>query len=99
MRTRSGNMDTLTTTDSDVPRATKRQGYSLADDLMPIVKGDVPVPNFERIDLAGTVANIAAVGHSLRPEWGYAKIDGHKVWTQYFLSPAAMGSARGDRPS
>lgn len=74
--------------------------YSLEDDLMPIVRGEVPVPNMETTDLGGAVANIAAVGHSLRPEWGYAKMaDNHKVWTFYFLTPAAMGSARGDNPS
>lgn len=73
--------------------------FSLEKDLMPIIRGEVPVPNLEIIDLAGATSSIAAIGHSLRPEWGYALVDGRKAWTFYFLTPAGMGSVRGDNPS
>lgn len=70
----------------------KRNGYSIDDDMMPIVKGDVALPNFEQKELGITVGNIASLGHSLVPKWGYAKMpDGHKVWAQYFLTPGGMG--------
>ena len=74
---------------------TKRHGYSLDGDLMPVVKGDVPLPNFKPEDLAHTVNNIAACGHSMLAKWGWALLDfgDRKQWAMFFLTPAAMGSA------
>jgi hypothetical protein len=71
----------------------KRNGYSLDIDLLPIVKGEVEVPNFEPADLARTVNNIAACGHSMLAQWGWAKTEAGKNWAQFFLTPAPMGNA------
>ena len=65
----------------------KRNGYSLEDDLMPIIDGKVAPPNFELVGMEGAIANIAATGHRMTPRWGYALIDGRKTWTFYFLTP------------
>lgn len=69
--------------------------YTLESDLMPILKGDVPLPNFKAEDLARTVNNIAAVGHSLLAKWGWVMhpTENRKQWAQFFLSPASMGNA------
>lgn len=75
---------------------TKRNGYSLEADLLPIIEGKTRLPNFERLDLAETMNSIAAVGHSLLAKWGWAAgvgDFGSKQWAMYLLSPAAMGSA------
>lgn len=67
-----------------VPR--KKGGYT-ADDYAAILTGEAPLPNAETIALEQGVNNIASLGHSLKPEWGYSKgLDGHKSWTQYFLN-------------
>lgn len=68
--------------------------YSLETDLQPIITGEVPLPNFRADKPESVIANIAALGHGLLPMWGYALIDGHKTWTQFFLTPAGMGSVR-----
>lgn len=73
---------------------TKRNGYSLETDLMPIVDGDLPLPNFEPEELPRLANNIASGGHSLLAKWGWAKLGGdRKQWAQFFLWPAAMGNA------
>lgn len=69
----------------------KSRGYSLEGDLTPIIKGDLPLPNFKTDEAARVIDNIAALGHGLTPKWGYANIDGDKRWAQYFLTPAGMG--------
>lgn len=70
------------------------------DDLKPILSGDAPLPNFEPQPPPLVLNNIAAVGHHLRPIWGYAKMpDGSKDWAYFFLSPAGMGSAMSTPPS
>ena len=66
--------------------------YKLDDDLMPIVNGHVPLPNFEPEDIKTVVSNIASGGHNLHPLWGYANINSDKKWAQFFLTPAGMGS-------
>lgn len=71
----------------------KRNGYSLVTDLMPVINGDVHLPNFEPQDLPRLVNNIASGGHSMLAKWGWANLDGHKQWAQFFLTPAAMGNA------
>lgn len=70
----------------------KRNGYSLDADLEPIIKGEVPLPNFEPMDVGNVINTIAACGHSMVPKWGYAKVDGHKDWAQYFLTHEGMSS-------
>lgn len=75
--------------------AQTRRQYSLKDDLEPIITGDVTLPNFEvEEDLARTINNIASGGHSMLAKWGWAKLPGgRKQWTQFFLTPSAMGNA------
>jgi hypothetical protein len=73
--------------------ATKRRGYSLESDLLPIIEGTTALPNFLSEDLARTANNIASGGHSMLAKWGWALIDGRKQWAQFFLTPAAMGNA------
>ncbi len=53
----------------------KRNGYSLADDLMPIIKGDVALPNFEDMPLSQAVNYAAAWGnvHAARVQFPGAK--------------------------
>lgn len=73
---------------------TTRKRYSLDDDLMPIVRGEVPIPNMETQPLALVAGNIAACGRSMKPIWGWANTGTpHKAWAFFFLTPAAMGSA------
>lgn len=71
----------------------KKRGYSLDDDLMPIVYGELALPNFEPGELARIANNIASGGHSMLARWGWARVDGRKQWAQFFLLPAAMGNA------
>lgn len=66
--------------------------YKYEKDLMPIVNGDVPLPNFKKIPSDLLLRNIASGGHMMEPRWGYALINGHKQWAQYFLFGAGMGS-------
>ncbi len=68
-----------------------RKRYTYEDDLQPIVEGKVPLPNIEDTDPIRFLNNVAATGHSMLPKWGYSSIDGHKQWTQFFISPGAMG--------
>jgi hypothetical protein len=63
-------------------------GYDLEHDMRPIIRGDVAVPNFESQDLALVVNNLAALGHRLEPQWGYALLEAptrSKDWAFYFL--------------
>lgn len=41
----------------------KHNGFSLADDLMPIIEGKVALPNFEEMELSQAVNYAAAWGH------------------------------------
>ncbi len=72
--------------------------YTYADDLVPIISGNVPLPNFEPIgDLAYVINAIASGGRGLKAVWGHAKVPlsdrTHPQWAQYFLRPSAMGNA------
>lgn len=77
-----------------------RNGYSLDDDLMPIMKGKIELPNFKELGLKEAVANIAAAGGSLgMPDVMNAKVPssqsswGH--WARYFLNRSQGGSFDG----
>lgn len=72
--------------------ATANKQYSM-DDLNPILKGEERIPNFEPMDCGRMMNNIAACGHSMHPQWGWANFSGRKEWAQFFLTPTAMGSA------
>ncbi|ASY64451.1 hypothetical protein SJ05684_c30270 [Sinorhizobium sojae CCBAU 05684] len=72
--------------------AVARKIYTLDEDLAPIIKGQIELQNVEDVDPIGFLNNLAACGHSMRPQWGWTKIDGRLVWTQYFLTHAGMGA-------
>ena len=70
--------------------------YTLDDDLLPIIEGKVPLPNTQEHDPMLFLSNLAAVGHSMTPKWGWSlrhegRDAGRKQWTQFFLSPVSMG--------
>jgi len=70
--------------------------YTLENDYMPIIKGDVDIPNAEAVDPLLFLNNLASGGHSLVPHWGWGRITGQrKQWTQFFLTPAGMGGRFG----
>lgn len=71
----------------------KRHGYSLENDLTPILEGEVDLPNFKAEPIDRVVNNVAAVGHGLLARWGWARHEGRKQWAMFFLSPSAMGNA------
>ena len=66
--------------------------FTFERDLKPITKGEVALPNFSPMEPVRFVNNIAAGGHMMQPVWGYALINGHKEWAQFFLTGAGMGS-------
>jgi len=73
--------------------------YKFEEHLAPIINGSVPVPNFEpfKRDHATFLNDLAAVGHSLKAVWGYAKHgEARKQWSMFFLTPSAMGNANHD---
>jgi hypothetical protein len=61
--------------------------YTLERDLMPIVKGDVPLPNPERID--GDVG--AVILHYNGMNCGTALLNGHKHWNARFFFDYGQG--------
>lgn len=66
--------------------------YTFDEHLKPIVKGEVELPNFEPMEAERLLTNLSSGGHSMEPVWGYAKINGHKEWAQFFLFGVGMGS-------
>lgn len=64
-------------------------------DYVPIIAGDVEVPNFEPVTADYFANLLASGGHSLVPKWGWAKQErGHKTWAFYFLANHSnMGAA------
>ncbi len=67
--------------------------FTFERDLKPITKGEVVLPNFEPMDAAVFLNNLAAIGHSWQSVWGYAKHEAErKNWAMFFLSGAGMGS-------
>lgn len=82
-------------TDASTAPLDKRKGYSLLDDLQPIIDGKVALPNFKSLDLERAVGNIAACyGPGLR---GSALLPGnpHREWAQFFLDRGQGGGLQG----
>lgn len=64
---------------------TKAGGYTL-DDFSPYTKGENILPNWEELHTEEVTDNIASIGHSLTPQWGYVRLpDGSRPWAYYFL--------------
>lgn len=68
--------------------------YDLKQDLGPIIGGNIPLPNFELMDVHEFANAIASGGHSMLPHWGWARTPTSKQLAQFFLTPAGMGSAQ-----
>jgi hypothetical protein len=66
--------------------------YTFEEHLKPIVMGEVPLPNFEPMDQSLFLRNLSACGSSMEPHWGWALIDGKRVWAYFFLQGVGMGS-------
>lgn len=79
----------------------KRNGYSLEDDLMPIIKGKIPLPNYEELELEKGIAIIAASGGlqtitginnakvpNMNSNWG--------TWARYWLNTEQYGGYSGE---
>lgn len=67
---------------------TKRNCYSL-DDYKQIIAGEMPAPNFEPQPVALVANNIAALGHSMSPKWGWFANRSGRAWAMYFLTGGA----------
>ena len=54
-----------------------------------------PLPNAENLDPLAFLNNLAAIGHMMVPQWGYALLpDGSRSqWTQFFLKGDGTGYA------
>lgn len=73
-----------------------KKTYTFEADMKPITSGDVELPNTEPVDPMRFLSNLASGGHSMTPVWGWSlrsegRDAGRKQWTQFFLSPSAMG--------
>ena len=83
------------------PAPSRRNGYSLEDDFMPIIRGKVLIPNFEELPLEVGVATIAS-GGGLTTISGVnnAKFAGSNSswghWARYFLSTTQGGGYTGE---
>ena len=71
-----------------------------------ILKGDEALPNAKvEEDLGRFLGNLAAGGHSMKPEWGWSKLPSgapnqtRKNWTQFFLKNESNMSAGGSPTS
>lgn len=79
---------------------TKQKGYSLQDDLMPIIKGKVPLPNFKEMELEKGIGVIASAG-GLQTVSGInnAKVPGMTsnwgTWARYWLDTTQGGGYSG----
>ncbi|WP_457663964.1 hypothetical protein [Sinorhizobium medicae] len=76
--------------------AVARKFYTLDEDLAPIIKGVIPLPNVEDVDGLRFLNNLASVGHCWTPRWGYSNVDGKKQWTYFFLSHNQAGGLTGE---
>lgn len=76
--------------------ATARKIYTVDEDLMPVIKGEVALPNVEDLDQKQFLSHLASGGHSFTPKWGYSNIDGRKQWTFFFLFHNQAGSFTGE---
>jgi hypothetical protein len=73
----------------------KRNGYTLETDLMPILEGKVALPNFKEVPLERAAANIASsYGPGLR---GHALLPGETLrrWAQFFFDRGQGGGLHG----
>ena len=80
----------------DLTQPTKRRGFSIDDDLMPLMRGKAMLPNFEELPLDHGIATIAAGGCLLaQPGVMNAKIPGSTSswghWARYFLATTQGG--------
>lgn len=73
-----------------------RKTYTLEEDLTPVIKGEVELPNIEDLEQHRVLSHIASGGHSFTPKWGYSKIDGHTTWTFFFLFHNQAGGLTGE---
>jgi hypothetical protein len=88
-----------TVTETAQPSAMKfdrMRKFTIEGDLLPILDGSVPLPNTDEVEPLRFLNNLAAVGHSMTPKWGWSlrhegRDAGRKQWTQFFLRPVAMG--------
>lgn len=74
----------------------KRNGFSLADDLGPIMAGKVELPNMKQLTLEQGIAAIASAGGTLaRPDVEAVKLPGSTRmspdWARYFLNRTQGG--------
>jgi hypothetical protein len=84
---------------SDEPSVSKRNGYSLEDDLGPLIKGDVVLPNFEELDFVIGARAIAGGNYFTYAE-GRAKTNEgggpYPPSAKYFLTWAGMSPSNLD---
>lgn len=77
----------------------KRNGFSLEQDLEPIMAGKVELPNFEELDLAKGVSTLACGSGLDVTEVKWAKIAGDArqsaQWARYFLNTTQGGAYDG----
>lgn len=83
-------------TDTPTATPTKRNGYSLKQDLNPIIQGKVELPNFKEKPVEDAAADIFRFGSSIR---GNARLPGSgdawAPWAQYFLDTGQGGQLYG----
>lgn len=76
----------------------KRNGFSLEEDLNPLMYGLVTVPNFEELDPLTGIDNIAAGGGMVAvPSVMWARLPGSDrgIWARYFLNKEQGGGLSG----
>jgi hypothetical protein len=77
----------------------KRAGFNLKEDLIPIIEGLITVPNFERVDDLPRMVDIIAAGGGLYsyPDIGHAKLpkQDRTTWARFFLSKEQSGGFSG----
>lgn len=76
--------------------ALTRKTYTLEEDLTPVIKGVVALPNIEDVDPIEFLNRLACFGHSWTAKSGYSNIDGKKQWTYFFLFHTQAGTLTGE---
>lgn len=79
----------------------RRNGFDLDTDLMPIIKGKAPLPNFEELPLETGIAHIAAGGGLVTVDGvNNAKFAGSNSnyghWARYWLKTTQGGALTGE---
>lgn len=80
-----------------MPRRATRSSYSL-DELLPIIRGEVEIPNLEEQPTDKALATLACcAGLAVIPHVASVKLPGqqHRVWARYFLSTGQGGGYDG----